>query len=50
MTNSVANLIIKLYNNYTKEYSKSINNLDLDKAKDLLMRMDLLDNVIKKYN
>jgi len=49
MSNSTANLIVKMYNNYNKEYNVSINNLELDKAKNLLMRMTLLDNVIKKY-
>jgi hypothetical protein len=49
MSNSTADLIVKLYNNYTKEYNVSINNLELDKARNLLMRMSLLDDVIKKY-
>ena len=49
MSNSTANLIVKLYNNYTKEYNVSIANLELDKAKNLLMRKTILDNVIKKY-
>ena len=49
MSNSTANLIVKLYNNYTKEYNVSITNLELDKAKNLLIRMTILDNVIKKY-
>ncbi len=50
MTNSTKNLIAKLYNNCIKNYNQSINNLDLDKARTMLDRMIVLDNVIEKYN
>jgi hypothetical protein len=49
MNYSTAELIVKLYNNYKKQYYVSIANLELDKAENLLRRMNLLDNVIKKY-
>jgi len=50
MSNSTANLIVKLYNNYQNEYNLSIRNLELDKAKNLIIKMNVLDEVIKKYN
>jgi hypothetical protein len=50
MSNSTANLIVKLYNNYQNEYNLSIRNLELDKARNLIIKMNVLDEVIKKYN
>jgi len=49
MNNSIANLIAKLYNSYTVDYRTSINNLDLNRAKLVLYKMNLLDTVIIKY-
>jgi hypothetical protein len=49
MNNSTANLIVKLYNSYTVDYRNSINNLDLNRAKLVLHRMNLLDGVMIKY-
>lgn len=37
MSNSNTNLIVRLYSNYTEQYYVSIANLDLDRAKNLLM-------------
>lgn len=48
-TNQIANLLINLSKNYTKQYSESINNFDLDRAKILLNRMDKLDRVIGRF-
>jgi hypothetical protein len=50
MSNSTANLIVKLYNNYQNKYNLSIRNLELDKARNLIIKMNVLDEVIKKYN
>lgn len=49
MNNSIANLIVKLYNIYTVDYRNSINNLDLNRAKLVLYKMSLLDDVMVKY-